>query len=191
MSLLRKYGWLLLIPAIAAFIYYFPSENNEAALGEHKVAEETKEASFEEMPHDKGEQWMVDVKGEVSRPGIYEMEQGTRVNDAVNKAGGFTDTADRNSVNLAQKLQDEMVILVLSIDQQSSGGAEASSDKVAVNRATPEEIQKLPGIGPSKAEAIVQYRDDTGGFQSIEDLLEVPGIGEKTLEQMKEMIQIP
>ncbi|WP_245807714.1 helix-hairpin-helix domain-containing protein [Halobacillus massiliensis] len=188
MILLRKYGWLLLLPMIVIAGYFFQTKDETDEL---QISETTTKKPDLPVPSENNGKWVVDVKGEVVHPGIYEMDQGTRVNDAVKNAGGFTEKADKNSINLAQKLQDEMVILVLSIDQMSQESQSVSNEKVAVNRAGIDEIQNLPGIGPSKAEKIFQYREENGGFQSVEELLEVPGIGEKTLENMKEMIQIP
>ncbi|PBB06834.1 helix-hairpin-helix domain-containing protein [Salimicrobium humidisoli] len=137
---------------------------------------------------------IVDVKGEVNAPGIYEGKAGMRVYDAVEMAGGFTDQADEASVNLAQKLEDEMVILV-TVDTGTEGGTAVAvseqGDKVKINYATVDEITTINGIGPSKAEAIIAYREENGMFRKPEELLEVSGIGEKTLENMEEYILIP
>lgn len=138
----------------------------------------------------------VDVKGEVINPGIYEIGEAERVNDVIQLAGGLTDQADETSVNLAQKVQDEMVILVTSQVEESSlvestAGPASAPAKVRINYADLEEIQTLPGIGPSKADAIVQYRDEKGLFKDADSLLDVSGIGEKTLETLEEHIQIP
>ncbi|WP_085994411.1 helix-hairpin-helix domain-containing protein [Oceanobacillus senegalensis] len=138
---------------------------------------------------------VVDVKGAVTSPGVYEMEEGMRVNDVIQQAGGFTDSADTSQVNLAQKLMDEMVIIVPDLSDGTAPVSESNNNsnngKVRLNYATREEIESLNGIGPSKAQAIIQYRDENGLFHSIEDLLEISGIGEKTLEQMKDSVQVP
>lgn len=135
---------------------------------------------------------VVDIKGQVQNPGVYEIEGSSRVRDVVQLAGGFTKSADQNFINLAQKVFDEMVILVPEIGQEGSiNVGESQSSKIRINYATVEEIQKLPGIGPSKANAIVEYRDAFGYFQQIEDLLGVTGIGEKTLEAIKDELQVP
>nr|WP_246521326.1 MULTISPECIES: helix-hairpin-helix domain-containing protein [Ornithinibacillus] len=135
---------------------------------------------------------VVDIKGEVQNPGVYEIKESSRVRDVVLLAGGFTNSADQNLINLAQKVFDEMVILVPEIGQEGSVNVgESESAKIRINYATVEEIQKLPGIGPSKANAIVEYRDANGYFQQVEDLLSVTGIGEKTLEAIKDELQVP
>ncbi|RDW21741.1 helix-hairpin-helix domain-containing protein [Oceanobacillus chungangensis] len=135
----------------------------------------------------------VDIKGAVLKPGVYEIEIDSRVNDAILKAGGFTADADQTGVNLAQKIQDEMVLVIPRIGEQPSSTNSTSSDllKIRLNYATQEEIESLTGIGPSKAQAIIAHRDEHGFFQTVEDLLEVSGIGEKTLDNLKDSIQVP
>lgn len=138
---------------------------------------------------------MIDVKGAVAYPGVYEIHTDARINNAIEMAGGFADDADQSQVNLAQKVQDEMVILIPRMDEETemqasnfSGNAEG---KVRINYATQEEIESLPGIGPSKAQAILKHREEHGLFQSAEDLLHVTGIGEKTLENLRDHLQLP
>ncbi|AXI09517.1 competence protein ComEA [Oceanobacillus zhaokaii] len=136
---------------------------------------------------------VIDVKGAVLKPGVYEISLDSRVNDVILKAGGFTADADQTGVNLAQKVQDEMILVIPKIGEQTALAASSSDDsgKVRINYATQEEIENLNGIGPSKAQAIIAHRDEHGFFQTVEDLLEVSGIGEKTLENMKDSIQVP
>lgn len=136
---------------------------------------------------------LVDVKGEVNVPGVYELSPNARVNDVIFNAGGFTDKANQHMVNLAQKVFDEMLIIVPTIDDTETATTKLSKEntRVRINYATEEEIQQLTGIGPSKAKAIVAYREENGYFKSVEDLLEISGIGEKTLERIKDEIQIP
>ncbi|WP_084287732.1 ComEA family DNA-binding protein [Paucisalibacillus globulus] len=135
---------------------------------------------------------LVDIKGEVRLPGVYEMDAGARVKDVVKEAGGFTEEADHHLINLAQKVFDEMILIVPKIgDESSANEVVAESSKIRINYATAEEIQQLPGIGPSKANAILEYREEHGFFQKPEDLLNVSGIGKKTLETLLEEIQIP
>ncbi|HAM81317.1 helix-hairpin-helix domain-containing protein [Ornithinibacillus bavariensis] len=138
-------------------------------------------------------QLMVDIKGEVMSPGVYDMPSDARVKDVVDAAGGFTKDADQQMINLAQKVLDEMIIIVPKHGEMESDGTSEQSKqgKVRINYASEEEIQQLPGIGPSKARAIIQYREEFGYFKQVEDLLEVSGIGEKTLDALKEEIQIP
>lgn len=138
---------------------------------------------------------IVDVKGEVNQPGIYEVKSDMRVNDVINLAEGLTSQADQDQLNLAQKVADEMIIQVPSTSNELTGSetneVASSQDKIRVNQATVEELVTLTGIGPSKAEAIITYRDEAGQFKDVDDLLNVSGIGEKTLEAIKDEIQAP
>jgi len=138
---------------------------------------------------------IVDVKGEVIQPGIYELAIDSRIYDVIELAGGFSNEADQTYVNLAQKVHDEMMIMVPKVGEEALAlGASvnaADSGKVRINYATQDEIEQLSGIGPSKAQAIIQYREEHGFFESVEDLLQVSGIGEKTLDNMKDDIQVP
>ncbi|MBD8069219.1 helix-hairpin-helix domain-containing protein [Bacillus sp. PS06] len=138
---------------------------------------------------------MVDVKGEVLQPGVYEFDTGERIQDAIRQAGGFTEDADVLTVNLAAILIDEMVIYVpkigevreVVVDMKSSQGGD---DKISINTATVEELQQLTGIGPAKAAAIKKYKDENGPLKNVEELLNVAGIGEKTLEKLRDEITI-
>lgn len=137
---------------------------------------------------------MVDVKGAVNSQGVYELQQGARVKDAINLAGGVTEQADEFQVNYAQIVEDEMLIYVPTVGEVSEVTeaiqATSKSGTININNATVEELQTLTGVGPSKAEAILQYRDDNGGFKTIEDIQNVSGIGEKSFEKIKDEISI-
>ena len=139
--------------------------------------------------------YIVDIKGEINRPGVYEVNTTSRVNDVIQLAGGFTDEADQNFVNLAQKVQDEMVIIIPKIGEEHqilSGSSNMTIDdsRVNINQASKEELETLPGIGPAKAQAILDFREENGSFKEVEDLLQVNGIGEKTLENLIEHIDV-
>lgn len=137
---------------------------------------------------------VVDVKGAVQSPGVYTVEQDDRIHDVIELAGGFSKNADQSQVNLAQLVQDEMIIAVPEQGEQEtniSSGINDSNDKIRINYASVQEIEQLPGIGPSKAETIFQYREENGLFRELEDLLNISGIGEKTIESLRDYIQIP
>jgi competence protein ComEA len=138
---------------------------------------------------------IVDVKGEVGKPGVYEMPSDARVHEVIEEAGGFTNEADGSQVNLAQRLQDEMIIIVPKTGEEggaATGISEPGNEgKVRINIADQAEIETLNGIGPSKAEAIIQYREENGQFQTVEDLLDISGIGEKTLDNFVDDIIVP
>ena len=143
----------------------------------------------------------VDIKGAVKNEGVYELSNGSRVTDVVKLAGGFTEDADKKSVNLAEKVTDESVIYVARVDEnvapattnsQANGSAqqEESSDKINLNTATLAELQTISGIGAKRAQDIIDYRDANGGFSSVDDLANVSGIGEKTLEKLKSEVTV-
>lgn len=154
----------------------------------------------------------VDVKGEVYLPGVYEVTSDMRLIDAIELAGGFSDKANQNPVNLSLKLTDQMVIFIPEIgavDEESGeletsdapieeavitvpqeDSEEATSGKININLADSIELQQLSGIGEKKAEQIMIYRQENGSFQEIEDLKNVSGIGEKTFEALQGNITV-
>lgn len=138
----------------------------------------------------------VDVKGAVNRPGVVTLPEGSRVQDAVRAAGGLAPNADVERVNLAAPLADGMAVVIPrrgenppSVGDPALAGA-AQGEKVDLNRATAAELDALPGIGPSKAAAIVKYREEKGPFRTVEDLLDVPGIGPALLEQLRDRVVV-
>ena len=137
----------------------------------------------------------VDIKGAVKNPGVYQMKVGDRVKDALEAAGGLTAEADSQKVNLAKRLEDQMVIVVPKVGEEAEeipAGAtskeEAKEGKVNINTATVEELKTLKGVGEKKAEAIIEYRKKNGSFQTKEDLMKVRGIGKKLFESFQERI---
>jgi len=158
---------------------------------EEVLSTEDDDESKEDNPLNKTEV-IVDVKGEVQNPGVYEFSTDSRVNDVIQKAGGFTEEADETQVNLAQKVHDEMIIIIMKTGEEEVAAGETNdSGKVRINVADQTEIEKLNGIGPSKAAAIVQYREENGLFQTADDLLDISGIGQKTLENIIDDLIIP
>lgn len=141
---------------------------------------------------------IVDVKGAVKNPGVYEATEGDRVNDIIKKAGGMLDKGEKNGVNLAMKVTDEMIIYVPYIGEEDSIISESgnqtslSSDEelININKASETELTELPGVGPSKAAAIIEYREQNGGFSTKEDIKNISGIGEKTYEKLEAFITI-
>lgn len=136
---------------------------------------------------------IIDVKGAVFKEGVYEMKEGDRVKEAVEKAGGLLPDADVKKVNLAQMVQDQMLLYVPNKNEPVQEGAtfSKSEGKVQINTASKEQLEKITGIGSRKAESILKYREEHGLFQKIEDLLEIDGIGAKSLEKIKDQIIIP
>jgi competence protein ComEA len=140
---------------------------------------------------------LVHVAGAVVQPGVYELVGGARVRDAVVAAGGPTETADWNALNLAALVADGVKVYVPSIGEELPpsllSGAPATdaaepSGPIDVNVATIEELDRLPGVGPSTAAAIVTERERNGPFLGVDDLERVPGIGPAKLEALRDLV---
>lgn len=211
-----KYGKSIVFPAVvvaAVIVYFMSSQSEEDALQTanlltpveqpESVAVEQPEAE-EQSEQAVPESVIVDVKGAVKYPGVVQLTTEDRVMDAIEAAGGYTEQANPVTINHAQKLVDEMVIYVpqqgenieelsiqTAIASTTGGQASARDDgKININTATEAELTTLSGIGPSKAAAIIAYREENGGFKTIEDLKNVSGIGDKTFEKLQDAIKV-
>lgn len=149
---------------------------------EHKAGEtETKEALTV----------FVHICGEVVLPGVYEVSQDGRVCDVLLLAGGFTEEAATDAVNLAERVSDGMQVVIPSAAQAAESRQQAILEKaglVNINTASVEELCSLPGIGESRAGAIIEYREKEGGFRAAEEIMQVTGIKEGMYEKLAEMI---
>ena len=138
----------------------------------------------------------VDVKGAVKTPGIYDLPVGSRINDAVQKAGGLTDNADSKSINLAQKISDEALVYVPTKGEDTSQATQSNASnskenkKVNLNKASLEELKQVKGLGAKRAQDIIDHRDSNGKFKSVDELKKVSGIGAKTIEKLKEYVTV-
>ena len=166
-----------------------------------EVAAVSKDSSTEkEVKEEPVEQDLitVDVKGAVKLPGIYDLPVGSRVNDAVQKAGGLTEQADSKSLNLAQKVSDEALVYVptkgeeAASQQTASGTAPSTSKekKVNLNKASLEELKQVKGLGGKRAQNIIDHREANGKFKSVDELKKVSGIGSKTIEKLKDYVTV-
>lgn len=204
---------LLVIAAVLFFWIYGNVQDGESihveAAGAAADAQQTEEMqdggtagadAAEQIPQ--GDIY-VDICGEVVRPGVYQIASGTRLFEVIAQAGGLTAEADINVINQAEAVYDGQKIRILSYAETSQGvqtasnpsggqgGSQGSSDgKVNINRADAAALQTIPGIGPSKAERIIDYRNTAGPFQSIEDIKNVSGIGNKTFESIREYLTV-
>lgn len=137
---------------------------------------------------------VVHVAGAVRHPGVYRMRAGSRIDDAVSRAGGPTGRADLSAVNLAAKVEDGRQVLVplraSAPGAAATAGATAPTAPINLNTATTEQLDTLDGVGPATAAKILQYREDHGGFGRVEELAQVPGIGPKRLAALRERVTV-
>lgn len=191
----------LLISAILYNFLYTNDEKNEITNDfEVEEKEEIEEADVVEVVNS----ILVDVGGEVNNPGLYELKENARVNDAINAAGGTTDKADLTDVNLAYILTDAVKVIipaknstnsVKNVSVINSGINSASSNniqsgKVNLNTATKEQLKTLTGIGDSTAQKIIDYRNENGKFNNVEDIMNVSGVGDSKYQKIKNDITV-
>ncbi len=143
-----------------------------------------------------GQKICVDIKGAVNRPGVYHLMRGSRVEEAIVAAGGSNNNADLNQVNLAKELADQQVVKIPKVGEQLLQGSlndtplQNSKDKINLNNATKDDLTKIDGIGDKKADKIIEYRSQHGGFKSADDLKNINGFGEKTVAKLKDQISV-
>jgi competence protein ComEA len=204
--IIEKYKSILMIAAVGVMLFLLyllnfsdskQEEGNFTSMGiEDEVPETVEGEALEPLPSEQENASVyVDVKGEVEAPGLYEVRKGERLKFVIDRAGGFTPQADSNIINLAIKVTDEMLIYVPKIGEAEAAfpviqGSQGSSEetKINLNEATKEEFESLPGIGPAKAGTFIQYREENGPFNKIEDIKNISGVGDKTFEKLKEFI---
>jgi competence protein ComEA len=135
---------------------------------------------------------VVDVTGEVRRPGVYRMPAGSRVDDAVTRAGGAAPGAELEAVNLAARLADgQQVVVPARTPAGAAAGATAAGEEapISLGTATVEQLEEIEGIGPVTAADIVEFRDEHGGLSSVDQLDQVAGIGPATMESLRDRLQ--
>ena len=177
-------------------LFYFNKNKTEdySGVSFSNISNETN--NKDEKAEDKhDEKIFVDVKGAVKHPGVFETTKDKRVKDLIEEAGGLLDDADTSTLNLSQKVKDQMVIYVLKHGEkpkQISDGSTSSTngDVININTANKEQLMKISGVGKTKAEAIISYREKNGDFKKKEDITKVHGIGKATFEKIKDKIEV-
>lgn len=168
----------------------FQGNSIEASMNDETMTETIDETDYEPVVV------IVDVKGAVKYPGVYTMQEGDRLIDAITAAGGYLPEADSRMLNHALRLADEAVIYVPIYGEELPEISESHQpntqmdDRININTATEQQLQTLPGIGPSKASAIIEHRTERGPFQKVEDIMQVSGIGQKTFERLESLIVV-
>jgi competence protein ComEA len=188
-------GIVIVVGMVAIIGYYFYTTLKSDDDTIEIVATNTVEEEKKEETEDKEEatQIIVHIAGEVANAGIIKIEEGARIADVIEKAGGLTEQADITNINLAYPVEDGQKITIPKVGQVENSEQEYittgsgtnddnattnSTSKININKATSEELQTLSGIGESTAEKIINYRKENGDFKQIEDIKNVPGIGD-------------
>ena len=137
----------------------------------------------------------VEIKGEVAKPDVYELEEDSIIRDLIELAGGITEEANLESINRAKKLQNNQLITIPNINDEEVLEVQASVEEeeneiISINNDSIERLMEIPGIGEVKAKSIIEYREKNDGFKVIEELKNVEGIGDKTFEKIKDKISL-
>lgn len=184
---------LLTVTALAAYaLNFFVSQSQEDSL----EADATKSVEASQSVELVLPELYIHVVGEAKNPGIYLLKTGSRLVDAVLAAGGFTEQADQSSINLARVLTDgeQVIILAKVAGGQAaatfSGSASSANQLINLNRATADELEELPGVGPALAGRMVDWRLANGGFKSKDDLQNVSGIGDKLFASIEPLVTL-
>lgn len=215
---IKKYLFNIIIIILFCLLSYFVIYrlNNINKKIDNKVVLNKQEK--EENKNDSVEYVIVDIKGEVTTPGVYELIKGSRVIDVINEAQGLTSNANTRYINLSKILEDGDAIVIYSNDEIENASKEEkievttpcvcedvnsacienntnketsqTSEKININTATQEELTSLSGIGEAKAKSIIKYREENGNFKSIEDIMKVSGISENLFAKIKENITV-
>ncbi|MBP3256079.1 MAG: helix-hairpin-helix domain-containing protein [Clostridia bacterium] len=188
----EKYKYLIIViviicTIIGIFVYNLLQNQTEE---EYNFLENEKEENVIIEKVIKTQMIKVHIDGEVVNPGVIEIEEGKRIIDAVNLAGGLTEEANIKNINLAYVLEDAMKIHIPNINDEEEEMQQEQNLKINLNTASVEELQKLDGIGSSMAQKIVNYRKENGKFNSIEDLKNISGIGDSKLDKIKNNIYV-
>ena len=176
-------------------LFYFNKNKTEdySGVSFSNISNETNNKDEKaENRHD--EKIFVDVKGAVKHPGVFETTKDKRVKDLIEEAGGLLDDADTSTLNLSQKVKDQMIIYVLKHGEKpkqiSDSSSSSNTDVININTANKEQLMKISGVGKTKAEAIISYREKNGDFKKKEDITKVHGIGKATFEKIKDKIEV-
>ncbi|EDS76393.1 competence protein [Clostridium botulinum C str. Eklund] len=177
------------------------SNNKKGSLKKKDNVLVDKDNDIKNINKDELKKIVVEIKGEVKKPNVYTMNYGSRVNDLIERAGGFTEKADKMNINCSMKLKDEDCIVICNRDDSRennikqnnihnvTGNTNNKDDKININTATKEELMKLPGVGEVTAQNIIDYREKSGGFNSVDEITKVNRIGTKTLDKFKDKIE--
>ena len=203
---------------IICFYVYGKNNNYEEVTNDEILANdtnETKDIDSSEKKDEESEKIIVHIMGAVKNAGVVELNENSRISDAIDAAGGITEDADMSKINLAYMLEDGMKIIIPSINDKTNeqettddsyittdsgqtteknisnkSESKSKNELININKASQTELETLPGIGASTASKIIAYRDENGKFSKIEDIKNVSGIGESKYNSLKENITV-
>lgn len=201
----KKKTILCILGVVILISYYVYTSNLELETTENEILVSTDETKEENTRGDE-EMIMVHIAGAVNKPGVVELNEGSRIEDAIELAGGLSEDANINDVNLAYVLEDGIKINIPSINDEyareeiisDDGGSAIVEENLSntedsllnINTATATDLETLPGIGPTIANKIVEYREENGDFDKIEEIKNVSGIGESKYSSIEEYITV-
>ncbi len=183
----------------AVLFFWLNSGSDEIKIDEGNSSAIEEDGVFQQEVNSTQSHLYVDIGGEVMKPGVYEVSDGTRLFEVIDKAGGLTEDADIDGINRAETVQDGQKIMIgrhgenpdENRDSYSANNVTDSGEgKVNINTADAAALQTIPGIGPSKADRIIEYRESEGKFNEIDDIKNISGIGNKTFESIKVYITV-
>ncbi len=204
-------GAIIIAITVGIYFYKTTKDNSEIEIAEDNFATNTAVENNNEIAEEENNTIVVHITGEVNYPGVVVLKEGARVVDAIEAGGGETDKADLSSLNLAYMLSDgekiyvpnkeetsqesqerEYITSAKDNSEQSENGAKSTGTnfKININTAKQEELTQITGIGESTAKKIIEYRTQNGKFKSIEDIKNIPGIGDSKFNAMKEEITV-
>lgn len=211
-------GISIILSGVILVLYKNHKSKNEEVIDIFKEEEPETNENVEENQKEESiniKKIVVDIKGMVASPGVYEVEPSSRVNDVINIAGGLLEGADTSPINLAKIVEDEMIIIIYSkeevlekykeeicvcdcpeitndacIENTTNEETDEITEIIDINTATKEELMSISGIGESKAEEIIKYRKEKGKFKDIKDIKKVSGIGDSLFEKIKDYIKV-
>lgn len=187
---------------VIGIVYNFLKQNSENEISyENIIVQDIENIVSDEEVVEEKEYIKIHITGQVRTSGIIELEYGSRISDAIEKAGGLTEFASLKNVNLAYKLEDGQKLYIPTTEEDVESvlmengeniiketNVSEKSKVININKANEVQLEEIPGVGPSMASKIVNYRNENGEFKSIEDLKNISGIGEKKFETMREYI---